>query len=328
MVFSAPLDGLTAVLVKKGEFTEQEIATAERFIEQNEQIKVYLPDRRLDNNIVERFVRMPEAEKATFIRDFPRRITPTTDDQPYFFNFTRWDTPPEEAMKLMAEATIVSQGNRLFLWGQLGFSTLAAVLLIVVPLLFRRAEARGGHVGRFLAYFTCIGVGFIFIEIAMIQKLTLLLGQPTYSIVITLFSILIFTGIGSFWSRRWLEGGRARIWSVPFGVVALMGLVVLCGDWVVELAIGEGLAVRAAVAALAVAPVAILLGMPFAHGVRLLNRLNPHFVPWAWAVNGSATVVGSVVSVIVSMNFGFHSVLLAAGAIYVLAFLAVDRLAR
>jgi hypothetical protein len=68
--------------------------------------------------------------------------------------------------------------------------------------------------------------------------------------------------------------------------------------------------------------------MPFAHGVTLVQRSSPAFVPWAWAVNGSATVVGSVVTVIVSMNFGFRAVLLAAVAIYAVAFLAVDKLAR
>jgi hypothetical protein len=93
-------------------------------------------------------------------------------------------------------------------------------------------------------------------------------------------------------------------------------------------AIGHDLFVRAAVAALVIAPVAVLLGMPFAHGVGILQRVDPAFVPWAWAVNGSATVVGSVVTVIVSMNFGFHCVLLIAAGIYCLAFLAVDRLAR
>jgi len=103
---------------------------------------------------------------------------------------------------------------------------------------------------------------------------------------------------------------------------------VLAGTPIVDAFIGSPLAVRAVVAGAMVAPVALLLGMPFAHGVKLLERCNPHFVPWAWAVNGSATVVGSVATVIVSMNFGFDTVLLAAAAIYAIAFLATDRLAR
>ena len=326
MVIWSTIDGLASVLVKKGAFTEDEVVRIEQFVQRTGHRVDYLPRRTLDGNIVERFVRT--VDKDAFIRDFPRRITPTTDDQPYFFNFTRWDTPPEEAKALLAEATQTSQGNPLFLWGQLGFSTIIAVLLIVVPLWFRRSAARGRHVLRFLVYFAGIGAGFIFLEIAAIQKLTLLLGQPLYSIVVTLLSILVFTGIGSFCSARWLAGGVWRARAVPVGIAAATAAIVLFGTPIVDAAIGEGLFVRATVAALVIAPLALALGLPFAHGIGLLQKINPAFVPWAWAVNGSATVVGSVLTVIVSMNFGFHAVLIAAVGIYVIAFAAVDKLAR
>src|SRR5262245_3862938 len=187
-VIASPIDGLTSILVKRGAWTEPEVSRLEQFCADAGHQVQYLPLRTLDGKVVERFVRMPD--KAAFVRDYPRRITPTTDDQPYFFNFTRWDAPTEETKKLLAEMVEVSQGNPLFLWGQLAFSTLIALLLIVLPLVFRRGAARGRHVARFLVYFTGIGIGFIFIEIALIQKLTLLLGQPLYSIVVTLFSIL------------------------------------------------------------------------------------------------------------------------------------------
>ena len=325
-VINSPVDGLTSVLVKRGAFAEAEVARLEAFLATTGHEKEYLPLRPSSGSIVERFV--GEKDKAAFIRDFPRRITPTTDDQPYFFNFTRWDTPTEEQQKLLAEATEVSQGNPLFLWGQLAFSTVVATLLIVLPLAFRRGEAKGRHVGRFLVYFAGIGVGFIFLEIAMIQKLTLLLGQPLYSIVVTLLAILVFTGVGSFLSARWLRGGVARARMIPVGIGAVTVAIVLFGTDLTDAAIGASLPVRALVAAAMVAPMALLLGMPFAHGVALVQRSSPAFVPWAWAVNGSATVVGSVVTVIVSMNFGFHAVLLVAVAIYAVAFLAVDKLAR
>ncbi|HEX6811121.1 MAG TPA: hypothetical protein VF384_05835 [Planctomycetota bacterium] len=323
---TAPLDGLTSVLVKRGVFTEAEVAAIEAFADKAGHLKSYLPLRKPPEDVVTTF--LATNDKAAFIRDFPRRITPTTDDQPYFFNFTRWDSPPDEAKQWLAEATSVSQGNPLFLWGQLGFSTLVALLLIVVPLWWKRGAARGRHVGRFLVYFAGIGGGFIFIEIALMQKFTLLLGQPLYSIVVTLFSILIFTGLGSFLSGPWLRGGRGRARAIPAGIAVAALCFVLFGTPIVDLVIGQPLAVRAAVAAAMIAPMALLLGMPFAHGIGLLHRENPQFVPWAWAVNGCATVVGSVVTVVVSMNFGFHCVLLIAAGIYAVAFLALDRLAR
>jgi len=325
-VVTAQLDGLTAVLIRKGAFPEEEVVKLEQFLEVSQHGKLYLPGRTLDDHIVERFIKMED--KAKFIEDFPRNITPTTDDQPYFFNFTRWDAPSEEAKKLLVEATEVSQGNPVFLWRQLGISAVIALLLIVGPLLLKRSSARGAYPLRFLTYFTGIGVGFIFLEIAIMQKLTLLLGQPLYSIVVTLFSILIFSGLGSFVSGPLLKGGVWVARLIPLLIGAVTVAIVIWGDEMIASAIGEDLMTRALVAGGMVAPLGLLLGMPFAHGIGLLRKLSPGFVPWAWAVNGSATVVGSVFTVIVSMNFGFTFVLLAAVVIYAVAFLAVDKLAR
>ena len=325
MVVTSPFDQLTAALVKKGEFTEEEVKNAEAFCNEHAHGISYMP-RRDFPGVVQDFVRTPDKQK--FIDNFPRAIWPTTDDQPYFFNFTRWDQPPTESLSYINEVSSLSQGNPLFLWGQLGFSTVIAVLLIVVPLMFRRAQQKGAHSGRFLVFFSGIGIGFIFIEIALIQKLTLLLGQPLYSIVVTLFSILIFTGLGSWLSDKWLSGGASRARAIPLGILVMMIAWAVAGSWIVESFIGMPIVVRGIVATVAIAPVALLLGMPFAHGVRLLSQQNPHFVPWAWAVNGSATVVGSVATVLVSMNFGFNAVLLCAAAIYAVAFFAVDKFSR
>jgi len=160
------------------------------------------------------------------------------------------------------------------------------------------------------------------------QKLTLLLGQPLYSIVVTLFSILIFTGIGSFLSGPLLKRGVMMARMIPVGIGVVTIAIVMFSDQIVASVIAEDLTTRALVAGAMTAPLALFLGMPFAHGVGLLRKLSPGFVPWAWAVNGSASVVGSVLTVIVSMNFGFRSVLIAAIAIYAVAFWSVDKLAR
>lgn len=324
-VVTAQLDGLTSVMIKKGKFVEDEVVRLEAFLATSGHGQLYLPMRSSNNNIIERFIKLEDKQK--FIDEFPRRITPTTDDQPYFFNFTRWDMPAE-GMKYLDEATEVSQGNPNFLWMQLAFSAFVSLLLIVVPLRFKRKAAKSAHVGRFLVYFCGIGVGFIFLEIALMQKLTLLLGQPLYSIVVTLFSILIFTGIGSFLSGPLLKRGVMVARMIPVGIGIVTIAIVMFSDQIVASVIAEDLTTRALVAGAMTAPLALLLGMPFAHGVGLLRKLSPSFVPWAWAVNGSASVVGSVVTVIVSMNFGFSTVLIAAIFIYAIAFLSVDKLAR
>ena len=324
-MITAPSDGLTTLLVRKGAFPPEELANLEAFVTASGHGVLYVPGRDGQSNPVTTFVRTDD--KVKFIEDFPFNISPTTDDQPYFFNYTRWDAPAEAQQQAIDIGVEITQGNPKFLYYQLGFSSLVALLLICGPLLFKLGALKSAHPFRFLVYFTGIGVGFIFLEIALIQKLTLLLGQPLYSIVVTLFSILIFTGIGSFVSGFLIRGAwTARL--IPLGIAAATVAIVIYGDEIVARFIGEDLKVRALVAAGMLAPLSLLLGMPFAHGVGLLRRLSPEFVPWAWAVNGSATVVGSVLTVIVSMNFGFTFVLYSAIGIYVVAFLAVDRLAR
>jgi hypothetical protein len=78
--------------------------------------------------------------------------------------------------------------------------------------------------------------------------------------------------------------------------------------------------VRIIVCIFILAPISLLLGIPFAYGIRLLNRFNPTIVPWAWAVNGSMTVIGSITAVILSMNLGFNAVMITAVLIYFLDF--------
>jgi hypothetical protein len=269
------------------------------------------------------------ADKDQFVRSYPFDVSPTTDDRPYFFSFLRWDNP-EKAQEMFHKPTWVVQGNPLFLRNQLILSSLAALLFILLPLLFRGGASGGGQrTGglRFLAYFAGLGVGFIGIEVSLIQKFTLLLGLPLYSIVVTLCAILICTGIGSFLSRSVLtpiERGR----FVPLGILIMVLLIAVVSPWVVGWCIGLPLWARAAVVVLMIAPLGVLLGMPFAHGIRVVERTNPSFVPWAWAVNGCTTVVGSILTVILSMRFGFAIVLVFSGLVYLLAFAAIDSLAR
>ncbi|MCB9877592.1 MAG: hypothetical protein H6835_08345 [Planctomycetes bacterium] len=324
-MITAQSDGLTTLLVRKGVFPSEELQRLEAFVAASGHGVLYIPGRDDLQSIAASFIR--EDDKQAFIDGFEWNISPTTDDQPYFFNFTRWDAPTEKQQQSIDVGVEITQGNPKFLYYQLGFSAVVALLLIVLPIAFRRREGQSLHPFRFLVYFSGIGVGFIFLEIALIQKLTLLLGQPLYSIVVTLFSILIFTGLGSFLSGVVIRGAwTARL--IPVGIAAVTLAIVVYGDDIVARFIGEDLKIRALVAAGMLAPLSLLLGMPFAHGVGLLRRYSPGFVPWAWAVNGSATVVGSVLTVIVSMNFGFSFVLCCAIGVYALSFLAVDRLAR
>jgi len=321
---------LFSMLLKKGSFTAEEVDKAIRFADEAGIDIVYMPRSRADVqrrraqwNLPAQFI--ASQDKKSFIRDFPRNISPTTDDRPYFFNYTKWGSLTE-AKKYVGEPTAVSQGNPIFLLAQLGLSALLAVTLIVLPLAAsRRAHVDRRHALRFLVYFLGLGAGFIAIEVALIQKLTLFLGHPLYSITVTLFCILVFTGMGSLLSRRWFEEDRRFEWLVPVGLAVSLGLFILVFPKIVTACIGLPLLLRALITALSLAPTAFLLGVPFAYGIRLLIKMNPSLIPWGWAVNGGFSVVGSVLTVVVSMNLGFTAVLVGALGVYAVAFAALPR---
>jgi hypothetical protein len=313
-------DRLMAFLVRKGPFPPEELEEVVRFAVESGVKIAYFPPRPTES-IVDTFIREPN--KAAFIDDFPRDISPTTDDRPYFFNFSRWDRPFRTAKHLW-EPTITSQGNPLFILSQLAFSIVLAACLILLPLLLsRRRRIDGTHLWRVLLYFSGLGLGFIALELALIQKLNLFLGHPIYSITVTLFVMLVFTGLGSLFSERWFREYQPRAWIVPASITALMGLLLLASSaltsWFIALPIGA----RIVIASALLAPLGLVLGVPFAYGIRILNRLNPTLIPWAWAVNACLTVVGSILTVVLSMNFGFRSVCVFAVLVYWIAFAAL-----
>lgn len=159
----------------------------------------YLPDRTLGNSL-EEFIRTEG--KSEFINRYPRDISPTPDNRPYFFNYTKWKHLLQSRQYIF-EPNAISQGNPLFIFSQLAISTILAEIFIVLPLVFSGKERMNRlYVKRFFLYFMGLGLGFISIEIVLIQKLILFLGHPIYSLTVTIFSMLIFTGIGSLISGR------------------------------------------------------------------------------------------------------------------------------
>ena len=175
-----------------------------------------------------------------------------------------------------------------------------------------------------LVYFTCLGLGFIMIEIMLLQKLMVFLGGPVYSMAVTLFSLLVSCGVGSFLAKRFTRtspklGGTFIL--LLLGVVAYGEIWFL--DEIVPTLMGLSHTMRCLVAVGAMLPLGLLMGMPFPTGIRLADRLSPPFVPWGWCVNACATVLGSVACILVAMRTGFTLVIYAAIAIYGVALLAM-----
>ena len=226
--------------------------------------------------------------------------------------------------KNIDEPTFISQGNPFFIFGQLLLSTILAISFILLPILFfKRKGISRAYLKPFLIYFAGLGLGFIFIEIALMQKLVLFLGHPLYSITVTLFSMLIFAGIGSLLSDRWFRELTVCSWFVPVGLAVFLGLFIIFSPQMVNSWIIWPKFARILVTIGILAPISMLLGVPFAYGIRLLNQFNPTIIPWAWAVNGCMTVIGSILTVILSMNIGFNFVLVIAILTYFISFFVI-----
>jgi hypothetical protein len=253
-------------------------------------------------------------DRSRFIAEYPLDIAPTTDDRPFYFHATRLRNQLDVAF-----GRSMLFGNGLSaLMTLMGISALLVLLFIVAPLIVSARPAAGW--GRWLMYFGTLGAGFMLLEVALLQRFVLLLGHPVYSLTVTLFSLLLGTGLGSFLSRR-VPAGRVKAVAMRM-LVAVAGVAILAAlllPRIIDLAIAWPLPMRVLVAAALLVPTGILLGIPLPAGMRLVAVHRPEIVPWGWGMNGAFSVVGATVAVFVAMNWGFSVTLSIAGLAYVAA---------
>ena len=314
------------ILARKGPFTEDELALARDFASERFFDLVYLPDIRSDevnlHNVIpdaayhHACVDLLEAEdRRLWYQDYPFDVRPPTDDRPFFAHFFKWGQTGD--VLAMAGRTWQPFGGAGYfvLLALLALAVVAAAVLIVSPLAIgkRRLKRGAEPVGATLGYFALLGVGFLFVEIPLLQKFILFLGHPAYAMATVLFAVLLFSGVGSLLSRR-----ASLRW-------VLILLPVLVGGYVMGLPIffqatlGVPLAGRFILSVAALAPPALLMGVPFPKGMTVLGRAAPDLVAWAWGVNGAISVVASIMATLLALSGGFSRVLVVGAACYVAA---------
>ena len=263
-----------------------------------------------------------------YIREYRFDIEPASDDRPYFAHFFRWRSLPE-LWRLRAQGgAVLLDSGYLVLVATLVQAVVLAFVLVLLPLriLVREAGTASPSRIRTGAYFLALGLAFLLIEIAMLSRLTLLLGHPWIAANVGLAAMLLCAGLGSLHAQRWLSASGAddavlarRIaWSVRAIVLGLAWqFVVLVAGF--SLAASWPLAWRALVAFIGIAPLAFAMGMPFPLGLARLSRSAPAFVPWAWGLNGCASVVAAILALLLAIAFGLRATLVIALALYVFA---------
>jgi hypothetical protein len=258
----------------------------------------------------------PEAED--YIASYKFAIAPATDDQPFFYDFFKWRYLPELLrLRTQGAAAMLDMGY-LILLATLAQAVILSLVLILAPLAIRRHRF-GSAVpkARTSLYFLAIGLAFLFIEIAYIQRFILFLGHPLYAVAVVLAGFLVFAGVGSAFAPR--LDARLRLGALPLAVggiavIALGYLVVL--PPVFDALIARPDPTKIAVSLALIAPLAACMGMPFPLGIARLAGADGELVPWAWGINGCASVVAAVLATLLAIHFGFTAVVSCAVALY------------
>ncbi len=335
-------DTLPTLLIKMTPWTVEELARLNSYmLKPGLQQEYLLMENPLDpaaSFLSSAFYEHPQSKQLMDSVDYIAR--PATDDQPYF-NYLRRHIrtlEPNPARFLdpgtayVLNVAVQKTGLPLdllhfFVTGVA--AVVFALIFVFVPLLLSPAGRRPWpSKATTIFYFSCLGAGFIIIELTLIQVFMKLVGYPLYTYSTVIFTMLLAAGLGSL-SAEGLEISPLRRWSLPFAGLLLYGLVL----WLVYAAVFEvflamPLAARILIAAAMMFPMGFFMGMPLPLGILAIAQRPSGAVAWAWAMNGLFTVIGSLIAALGSIYFGANIVLLIGFAIYVVAAFAFWRLHR
>lgn len=271
-------------------------------------------------------LRGSEAERAAFVADYEFDVSPSTDDKPFFFNYYRWSAllprlgggGEAGGDRLFTYHTDFPVGHAVLLFSMLGILGLAGIM-ILLPLVKLGSEGeRTPGAWRYFLYFAALGLGFMLVEVALMQKLVIFLGHPTYALSVVLTSLLAAAGTGSLLAGRIQVVAQKHIRWILLGIVVVILVDVLAVNFLLPMLLGIPLWARMLVVVLLLIPTGLVLGMPFPSGMRIMQEQCPRLVPWGWAINAFFSVFGSLFCIVLSMGIGFSNVFYAALGVYAL----------
>lgn len=326
------------ILAKKQPFSEQEWTAIYNFCEEKAFDLVYAQG--LSEAGSNRYNIMPEAihfrlfyslanpsSRQIFSMAYPYDVSPPTDDHPFFSHYFKWsqfETIMENFGKTMQP---FGGAGYLAILGLLVLSIILATSIIILPLWFHNtgfhqqtsppANSTKRPVLRqfdLIVYFGMLGLGYLLVEIPLIQQFILFLGHPTYAMTSVLFTILAFSAIGSAISKKF-SLVCAMVVLIIFLLLVPISLPVLF-----NLTLGFSLPGKLLVSIAVLAPLGFLMGIPFPSGItRLSLQGSGAMTPWAWGINGAASVIASILAALLAISLGFRWVFLTGALCYAIA---------
>ena len=264
-------------------------------------------------------------QRERYVRDYKFDIRPATDDRPYFSSFFKWAHAPE-VLALSREGGIgLLDVGYLALPAALVQAVAASAALILLPLFALRGGRAGARRWPALAGFFCIGLAFLLIEIAFIGRFTVILSHPLHALVVVLAAFLLFAGAGSYLSAR--RGAGASITGPIIGIAVIATTYAILSPYLTSALVGATPAMKIAAAFALIAPLATLMGMPFPRALARLNAVDPSLLPWAWGINGCASVIGAVLATLLAIHLGHTVVILVGVVLYAAAAACAGRMA-
>jgi hypothetical protein len=344
------LNSTATILVKKTFFTNDEIIRLKEFTEKLSMSLIYHPGmpaggddlQRLANYYYSWFTDEPEitrnkpeyVEPAQFYRAALRAmlsgrqeelyakylfdVRPMTDDKPYYSVFLK----PESLGLFIDQLPAVSEEwGYLLLWAVLIQSVIFGAFIILLPVLGRWRElfSRQRGTAGVIVYYACLGLGYMLIEIFLIQRLVLFLSNPMISVSIVITAMLIISGIGSICSRFLAQSRKKIVRLAVIGIVVSVVFYIFGLTPLLSALSGIPFLLKIIAAILLITPAAFFLGVPFPNGLSALSDSKPRLLPWAWGMNGALSVTGVVLGRLLSVSFGFLTVLITAIAVYLAA---------
>ena len=323
----------STLLIRNGDFTASDTGRIRDFARSRSFDIAWLPgmDAAEANryNLLERpyvfdaAVALLGEDAGDFMERYKFYVEPATDDRPYFFHFLRWRTLPEVlALRHAGGAGLIEWGY-LVLLATLAQAAFLGLVLILLPLSLGKHDWPTGTGRRFGLYFLLLGLAFLFVEMAFIQKFILFLSNPLYSVAVVLSGFLLFAGLGSaaseYLARRIPWPGVSPVTVAVAGIALLALAYVPLLPAVFGRYIGLADPARIVLSLALIAPLAFFMGMPFPLGLKRLSAIAPGFVPWAWGINGFASVVSAVLATLLAIELGFNAVIVMALLLYALA---------
>lgn len=324
MVTSGPV---SALVLSKRPFTSDELATLHGQVDRLQYGLAYAPDSPSDPLLTNIARSLSIDELQATIAGHRLNLTPPTDNNPYFFNMLRLGNLTEflRAEPGIVRGNLVATGTLVVLIAAL---TLLTVALVLVPLWLRTDAAPGGRglIGAGTAYFVAVGAGFMFVELAMIQRLSVFLGHPIYAMGVLLATIIAAAGCGALISERLPISRRLPVMSIVAAVLAIV--FAFAADSVAQRMEEAGMAARIFVTVLLVIPPGIVMGLFVPVGLRLTRDIHRGETPWYWALNGVVSVLCSALAVLVAITSGVHANFVVGALAYIATAPALAALVR